>query len=141
MRIFFQALSYRAAKRFMPCCMRKACFNIGQFFTSFAVIFALATFGFAHTSPSASASPEVAAYLAAGGALEDLCGNLGQQDDRQRDKCEACRLMGAVLVPQPGYGAPVLISGQTRVLTIIAKRRHHARPLDPARLTRAPPQA
>lgn len=86
-------------------------------------------------------SPELAIYVAAGGSLADICGGSDEQGSAYGQKCEACRLIGAVLVPRNCHGVPLLISDQTRVLTFVAKRLHHTRQLDPTRLTRAPPTA
>lgn len=109
--------------------------------TPLALIFAMAVSGFAHKTMQPSLSPGFAAYVAAGGSLADICGGSGEQDGAQGQKCEACRLIGAALVPRNCHGIALKLSDQTRIFTFIAKRLHHTRPLDPARLTRAPPQA
>jgi hypothetical protein len=109
--------------------------------TSFALIVAMAASGFAHTGSRAALTPELMAYVAAGGSLADICGAPIEQDGAQGQKCEACRLMGAAILPRTCHGIPVVLSDQTRKFAFVAKRLHHARPLDPSHLTRAPPQA
>lgn len=119
--------------------MMKSLFS--RFFTSCALIIALAASGFAHASPRMASSPELLAYVAAGGSLDDLCGTVGEQDGAQTQKCEACRLIGAVVLPRDCHGVPILLSDQALKLSFVAKRVNHTRPLDPSRLTRAPPHA
>ncbi|WP_281991180.1 hypothetical protein [Sulfitobacter geojensis] len=106
-----------------------------------ALILAVALSGFAHRGGQAALSPDLAAYVAAGGALADLCGGPGEQEGGPSQKCEACRQIGAAVIPHSVRCAPAILNGETRTLTFVAKRLHHARPLDPAQLTRAPPQA
>ncbi|KIN64564.1 hypothetical protein Z946_3456 [Sulfitobacter noctilucicola] len=101
----------------------------------------MAVSAFAHTGARPALSPELEAYVAAGGTLAELCGTAGEQDGTQGQKCEACRLIGAALLPRDAHGVPVARCDQTRILTFVAKRLHNSRPLDPARQTRAPPQA
>jgi hypothetical protein len=108
---------------------------------SFALIFALVGAGFAHTSMQPAMSPELAEFVAAGGSLADICGSSGEQDGARGAKCEACRLMNASLIPRNCHAAPLTYTTQTRVLAFVAIQLHNKQPLDPARLTRAPPQA
>lgn len=121
--------------------MQNAPSTLCKFFTSLALIFAMGASGFAHGGARAPISPDLAAYVAAGGLLADICGGSGEQDSATGQKCEACRLIGAALVPQNCPGIPVLVTDQTQVLSFVAKQIHRTHPLDPARLTRAPPQA
>lgn len=110
--------------------------------TSFALIIAMAASGLAHAGVRPPAlSPDLAEYVLAGGSLADICGYAGEQEGAQGQKCEACRLIGAALIPRICHGVPIVLSDQTRVLTFAAKRLHQQHPLDPARQTRAPPQA
>ena len=109
--------------------------------TSFALICALVVSGFAHNGARSAMSPELAEYVAAGGSLIDLCGSTGEQDGTLGQRCEACRLIEAALLPRNCQVIPLTQSDQTLVLTFVAKRLHQTRPLDPTRLTRAPPQA
>ncbi|SFT01330.1 hypothetical protein SAMN04488040_2760 [Sulfitobacter marinus] len=109
--------------------------------TAFALVFAMVFSGVAHTGLARAMSPDLAAYVATGGSLEDLCTPASGNNGAQAKKCEVCRLLGAALEPRPCVGAPLVVTEKTRVLTFVAKRLHHRHPLDPARLTRAPPQA
>lgn len=111
-----------------------------RFLTSCALIIALAASGFAHASPRMAFSADLLAYVAAGGSLDDLCGTAGEQDGARTQKCEACRLVGVAILPRDCHGIPVRLSDQTFKLSFVAKRLHQTRPLDPSRLTRAPPQ-
>lgn len=60
--------------------------------------FALATAGAMHRAP-ASGDAELAAFLAVGGTLDDLCG--GHRFSDSGPVCEACRLVAAVLPVAP----------------------------------------
>jgi hypothetical protein len=111
-----------------------------KFFISFALIFAMAASGFAHSSARKALSPELAAYVAAGGSLADICGRSDEQDKANGQRCEVCRLIGAVIVPRNCHGAPLSVSDHTRIFAFVAKRLHRTHPLDPTRLTRAPPK-
>lgn len=120
--------------------MFRAQITICKFLTAIALMFALVSSGFAHTGYRSAMSADLAAYVAAGGALNDICGGSGEQNSTVGQKCEACRLIGAALVPRACVAVPMILTDQTRVLSFVAKRLHHDRPLDPTRLTRAPPQ-
>ena len=109
--------------------------------TTFALVFAMVFSSLAHTGMARAMSPDLAAYVAAGGSLEDLCSSASGKNGTQTKKCEVCRLLGAALEPRPCLGAALVVTEKTRVLTFVAKRLHHRHPLDPTRLTRAPPQA
>jgi len=105
----------------------------------FALIIAMAAAAFAHSGGRPAMTPEIAQYLAAGGSFSDICGSLEDPDGAQGQKCEACRIMGAALVPNTCNTAPVVLTQHGRTLRFIAQLVHNSRPLDPARLTRAPP--
>jgi hypothetical protein len=109
--------------------------------TSIALVFALVSSSFAHTGFRPALSPDLAAYVAAGGSLVDFCGKSSEKEVVQGQKCDVCRLIGAIFLPQAYHGAPLVVLEQTLTLSFVAKRLHHTRPLDPSRLTRAPPQA
>jgi hypothetical protein len=111
------------------------------FMTTVALMFAVATSGFAHTRFSSKLSPELVEFVELGGSLADLCGGPFEEGGTPGQGCEACRLMEAGVLPDSGHGRPVIVTMQTRKLSFVAKRIHHAHPLDSARLTRAPPQA
>lgn len=121
--------------------MPKSPSTLCKLLTSVALIFAMVSSGFAHTGLRPALSPDITAYVAAGGSLSDICGSIGEQDGTYSQKCEACRLMDTALAPRFCHALPMVLSDQTRVLAFVAKRLYHSRPLDPTRLTRAPPQA
>jgi len=108
---------------------------------SFALVIAMAASAFGHTNIRPPLSPELVEYVAMGGYLTDLCGNAGEQDGGQTQKCEVCRLIAAAILLRDGTDAPVILIERTRTLTFVAQLVHNNRPLDPTRLTRAPPQA
>jgi hypothetical protein len=121
--------------------MLKSSPNICKLLTILALILAMAASGFAHAGARPTLSPDLAAYVAAGGSFADICGTSGEQDSRLGQKCEACLLIGAALLPRSCHGVPLTLSEQTRILIFVAKRLHNTRQLDSARLARAPPQA
>lgn len=97
--------------------------------------------GFAHQIAAREISPELAAYVAAGGTLADLCGTAGDDETGATSDCQACRISdGAALhplCPQP----VIAVLDQTQVYRFVAKRLLHRHGRDPSRLTRAPPVA
>ncbi|WP_187431125.1 hypothetical protein [Roseobacter fucihabitans] len=105
-----------------------------------ALICAMALSAFSHSGVRAAVSPDLAAYVAAGGSLSDICAGLDGKDDAQRQNCEACRLMGAALVPPSSPALPLVVTDQTRRLIFVAKELHRTCAPDRSRLTRAPPQ-
>lgn len=121
--------------------MPKARAPLCHLLTTFAVIIAVAASAFGHTAVRPAPSQELVAYVAAGGSLGDLCGTAEDQDGVPGQKCEVCRLFGSVALPDICFGVPVAVNQQARTLTFVAQLVHNSRPLDPARLTRAPPQA
>ncbi|MGJ8544337.1 MAG: hypothetical protein ACSHWZ_02760 [Sulfitobacter sp.] len=108
--------------------------------TALVLCAALTATGFAHQRDKAPLPADMAAFIASGGTLSDLC-NRGGPARGGGMKCEACRLMdsGAPL-PELGW-SQVSIRLRMARLRIIAQTRHRAKPLDPARHSRAPPQA
>lgn len=105
-----------------------------------ALIVAMAGSGFAHKVERSELSPDLAAYVAAGGLLIDICGT-GGQTEAGGVKCDACRLIGAAVVPLDTGLGPVVLTAPARKMAFVAKRLRNSQGLDPARLTRAPPQA
>lgn len=104
------------------------------------VFVALVATSFAHRIAQPEMSPELAAYVAAGGSIADICGTVDENGNVVGVDCEACRVSDHL------SGLPTcqqrLLSVTDRVLTFrfVAKRIAKGQPLDPARLTRAPPQ-
>lgn len=105
-----------------------------------SLVLAMATSGFAHRGVESGPAPELAAYLAAGGSLADLCGDVGGGHEGVQS-CAACRLIEAAFMPFEAVGVPLRLSAGTQAHVLVAKRLQRSRGLDPARLTRAPPAA
>jgi hypothetical protein len=121
--------------------MRFQLLYLGRLITTFALIVAFGVSGFAHSKVQTTLTPELAMYVANGGSLADLCGTSGDADGPNLYKCEACRLIASAILSDAAYGLPECLSGQTRIFLFVAKLLHNSHPLDPTRLTRAPPQA
>lgn len=115
--------------------------SVSRFLVSLSLLFAMATIGFAHTGFSKIPTPEMAAYLAAGGSLTDICGGAEDQDGTSRQTCEACLLLSAALMPHNTLGRALDLSEKTRILSFVAKLLLQSQGLDSARLSRAPPAA
>ncbi|MBY5931705.1 hypothetical protein KUV51_01735 [Tateyamaria omphalii] len=107
-----------------------------------AVMVALATIGFAHqTAQPETPSPELAAYVAAGGSLADLCGPFDGGSQVHIQKCEACRISDTALWPSGHCTDRPLTLAKIFAFSFIAKRLIERHGLDAARLVRAPPHA
>lgn len=65
----------------------------------FALVSAMASFGFAHRFAAQPVDRALVGYLAAGGALEDICGLSDGKSHQGTQSCEACRLVNAVILP------------------------------------------
>jgi hypothetical protein len=67
----------------------------------------LAGLGFAHRPGGPVSDPRLAAYVSAGGSVSDLCEAHGRDGPSGARPCEACRLVGAALLPEaPPLAAP-----------------------------------
>lgn len=105
-----------------------------------ALAIALTSVGFAHRVAPTGMTPELAAYVAAGGQLSDICGIADGENTPGALDCEACRLTDNTV--HPVFGCVVHTElVETLVLVVVAKRISERNELDPARMTRAPPQA
>lgn len=109
--------------------------------TTCVLAFALMAVGFAHRYDASATSPEMVDYVAAGGSLSDLCGDFDGSGRSGTVHCEACRIVETVSLAQCCALLPVVTVGKVEVFRFAAKRLRQSRGLDPARLTRAPPQA
>ncbi|MEP2641798.1 hypothetical protein [Roseobacter sp.] len=101
----------------------------------------MATIGFAHRTSAPSMNPDLLAYLDAGGTLDDLCGLAGDTQNGAGQNCDACRLGDTLMCPHHVAAPYTQHLTRTDRMRVIAQLRHHAKPLDPSQLTRAPPQA
>lgn len=105
-----------------------------------ALAIGLTSVGFAHRAAPAVMTPELAAYIAAGGQLSDLCRTVDGEGVPATTDCEACRIADNLAQSK----ADSVISTEleaVRVFAFVAKRIAARNDLDPGRLTRAPPQA
>ena len=107
----------------------------------FATAGALVAVGFAHRTLPSAPSPELAAYIAAGGAIGDICGTTDGDGPVSTVDCEACRISDTTSLLNGHCPSAFQNTLKTTVLGRIAKRLAESRSLAPARLVRAPPQA
>ena len=120
----------------------KRCFDIaGKLLTLIVLSVALVAVSLAHKPDHAPMSPELAAFIDAGGSLSAMCLVDEEQDDGEVHDCDACRIVDGFALSSPAHAAEATSCTYTRKLQNVAKLRHHSKPLDPTRLTRAPPQA
>lgn len=105
-----------------------------------AVAIALSSVGFAHRTSSMVITPELAEYVASGGQLSDICGITDGEGTPSAFDCEACRITdNTVQTKTTCFAVRELV--ETHAFEFVAKRIAERSELDPARLTRAPPQA
>lgn len=103
--------------------------------------FALMSVSFAHRGMHPDMSPELAAYLAAGGAISDLCGTVEEHENTKHRDCEACRIVDTFVELRFHNKEVSADTSKLHSFRFTAKKLAQSRALDPARLTRAPPQA
>lgn len=120
--------------------MRLTFCHIGRFATVLALTLALVVTGFAHRAAARPLTPELTAYVAAGGSLADLCG-VDQEDASSATPCPACHLIGATLIPDSTLDLLLVLRGPIRQPHPAPQQHSHLRPADRARHSRAPPHA
>jgi hypothetical protein len=86
---------------------------------------------------AAPADPRLAAFLAAGGTLDDICGAAGHGAAGGRH-CDACLLLGPALLPEAGASAPAATARVVAAEAPPAAAVPHAAPRS-ANQPRAPP--
>lgn len=106
-----------------------------------ALCLALVAIGYGHRTQGPDMTPELAAYVAAGGSLSDLCGPTDGDGPAPRADCEACRLSDTLTTLRDPCLAASRITPKTFVFGFVAKRLRQTSGPDPVRLTRAPPRA
>ena len=121
--------------------MRHRISIVGRLFTTLALMVALVGLGTASPAQHSEMDADLAAYLAAGGTFADLCGGTTDPRKPMHKHCAACHLIAAAVLPPVSYGPPAIIFGDYDVLVAVAQNIRNAQRLDPARLSRAPPQA
>jgi hypothetical protein len=105
----------------------------------FALICAMATSGFAHRFVSEPLDPALAAYVAQGGPLADICGPPGGTSHKNTQTCEACRLVNAVILPSFDAVCAIRIGEPSRVQTRQGSENPAIAKLDLTRAARGPP--
>lgn len=107
-----------------------------RLFVVFALTIAMATSGFAHKVVTGQFDESIQDYVAAGGSLDDLCGELGLTTGQS---CDACRLVDQVDVPtaQDVFRGCIDVTVASR--SVAAQRLVVPSVTDPARPVRAPP--
>jgi hypothetical protein len=111
----------------------------GMVFLAILTVALVAT-AFAHRMPSAQ-DAAVQDYVAAGGALADLCGNAEGKGDAAHRDCPACSIASNVL---PVSGTPrVTDADLVFVASVVAPRESRAlrHVPDPSRSSQSPPLA
>ena len=111
----------------------------GRHLVTISLIYAFVSLGFAHKNVPTPMSEELAAYLAVGGSISDICSGDHEPQQKHSIDCEACRIADSFVILQ-GCKQPVSVELKSvQVWRFIAKRLSQSEGLDPARLTRAPP--
>lgn len=113
--------------------------SFGRLLTLIVLIFAVLSLGFGHKRGPTEMTPEMAAYVAAGGSIFDLCGGNELPHEGQIMDCEACRIADNLVTLQACEPAAFAELAQVQAWRFIAKHLSESQGLDPARLTRAPP--
>lgn len=114
---------------------------ISRLFITLALFIALAAAGMSTVSKKPVLTADLAAYLATGGSFADLCGDTTDPSKAAFTHCAACHLIAAAVLPTVCYGLPQVVTGDYDQLIAVAQNIRNAQRLDPARLSRAPPQA
>lgn len=82
-----------------------------RYLTVLALLVAFATAGLSHRAASQLPDPDLVAYVQAGGALSDICGDADGGAHLGASTCEACRLVGVAVLPEwAGISAPAFAS-------------------------------
>ncbi|MFD1157729.1 hypothetical protein [Roseovarius aestuarii] len=115
--------------------------SLCKFCLIFVTMFAMVAIGFAHRAAQPSLSPELVAYVAAGGSLSDICGTAGDEGNAPLIDCEACRISDHLGMLGSGCHTVATSTPKVFIFGFVAKRIAESQGLDPARLVRAPPQA
>lgn len=109
-----------------------------RFAIVFALAFAMATSGFAHRIAAADVDESLQSYVAAGGSLADICGDIGAS---LGETCDACRLVDTAFVPPLSSHCQSAIDAKIAAVIAVVHLPDVANASDPSRLVRAPPIA
>ncbi|RBW45291.1 hypothetical protein DS901_03450 [Loktanella sp. D2R18] len=105
------------------------------------LLLALGAAGLSGPVKQPAMTDDVIAYLAAGGSFSDLCGDTTDPSKASGGHCPACHLIAVAVLPAVVTGTPKILEDDYVRLTTVAQNVRNAQALDPARLSRAPPQA
>lgn len=111
-----------------------------RFLMVFVLGGAMTTMTLAHRTNVQVPDGDMLAFLQAGGTLAELCGTFDENGEGTTQDCEACRLIDSVAKPSTANVGHLQYRLQTQQMQRRAQARHHAKPLDATRLSRAPPQ-
>lgn len=118
--------------------MRHLAYQFSRLFLTFAVLVAMTGAGFAHRYASPEVDDSLLAYVAAGGALGDICNDTGQAD-AAGGHCDACRLVYGAVVPSAAILAPSELEANLLQVAGYAAPAPFAPAANPACPVRAPP--
>ena len=111
---------------------------IGRMFTTITLICAFITLGFAHKDIPTPMTAELAAFIAVGGSMSDICADDHQPEHGQAVHCEACRIADDFVIFQTCTHTAFAELENVQIWAFIAKHLSQSQGLDPTRLTRAP---
>ncbi|WP_226779064.1 hypothetical protein [Oceaniglobus trochenteri] len=103
------------------------------------VSLALAASALAHRAPVTADDLALTAFLASGGTVSDLCGEAGHSRHAGTAGCDACRLVGAALVPPAPATAPMAATRVHRITPVTARPCPPPAPRRQRHTPRAPP--
>jgi len=112
---------------------------LGRQLVTLSLIGAFVLLGFAHDDIPTPLSPELRAFIAAGGSIDDICGGEHDPEHEEALGCEACRIADSFAILRDCKQAAPVELDITQSWRFIAKRISESQELDPARLTRGPP--
>lgn len=98
----------------------------------------LAAVAFGHKPAFKRADADLLEFIQVNGSLDGICGD---PELASGGECPACQIVKSFALTGLDTGEPQAVTQAVERLKIIAQVRHRARPLDPARLSRAPPLA
>jgi hypothetical protein len=118
--------------------MRYLAHQLSRLLLTFAVLVAMAGVGFAHRFATLDVDDSLLAYVAAGGALGDICNDAGQWDGGG-GHCDACRLVYGAVVPSAAVLTPSEIDANLLQAERYAAPAPFAPAANPGCPVRAPP--
>ncbi|KAJ55728.1 hypothetical protein ACMU_13660 [Actibacterium mucosum KCTC 23349] len=111
----------------------------GLFLALFVVAVSLA--GGTHRISLTQQDPEIAAYVAAGGSIHDLCLGLDSDEAAIASGCPFCILAAGAVLPAITHSAPLAVAPATRLRRPLARRTQSGAPRHIRPPVRAPPLA